>query len=214
MSLLINCPESASIQDISVDACPESFGQIQKVIFQRVFSTGATKNEFVEAVNSILLKASWTPFLAASDGTKVVQSPYLQAPETEPGAARTFGGGNETLGGIEIIIGSEPTTFTANILQTKQAIIKELKKYQGEGAIGVYLVDEFGRIGALSDGLETPLKYFPIPINGLFVGDKNFGGIESVDMNSIMWKFFPNWSDDLVILQPTDFNALTDLITP
>lgn len=213
MSLLCNCPAGAALADIPISECPESFGQVQKVIFQRIFSTGSTKNSFDAPTSDPKLKASWTPLLAAADGTKVVQSPYIQAPTTEAGAAKTYGGGNETLGGIEIIIGREPTSFTGNILRSTQDTIAALKTFMCE-TVGVYLVDEFGRIGALVDNRTTPTKYSPIPIQGLFVGDKSLGGLEAPDMNVVSWKFFPNWSDNLAILTPTDFNALTDLATP
>lgn len=213
MGLLINCPQSAAISDVEIVACPESVGQIQKAVFQRIFSTGNTKNKLVVATADPKLLASWSPLLAAADGTKVVQTPYIQAPTTEPGAARTYGGGNETLGGIELIIGREPTSFTGNILQVSQKTISDLKKYQGEN-VGVYLNDEYGRIIALADDVITPTEIYPIPIASLFVGDKMLGGLEDVDKNTISWKFFPNWSDKLVIITPTDFNALTDLVTP
>src|SRR5574344_1620853 len=213
MSLLCNCPTGAELVDIPVSDCPESLGQVQKVIFQRIFSTGSTKNSFVAATADPKLKASWTPLLAASDGTKVVQSPYIQAPTTEPGSARTYGGGNETLGGVELIIGREPTSFTANLLRTSKATVAALKKYMCEN-VGVYLVDEFGRIAGLVDSLSSPTKFSPIPIGSLFVGDKTLGGLEAPDMNVISWKFFPNWSDKLHLITPDDFNALTDLVTP
>jgi len=217
MGLLVNCPQGAAIADVGIARCPESVGQIQKAVFQRLFSTGAVKNKFeVDTANPNLL-ASWTSKLSAVDGTKVVQTPYIQAPTTEPGAAREFGGGNETLGGIPIIIGREPTTFTGNLLFTSQATIAELKEYQQEalnGGLGVFLNDEFGRIIAVADDVDTPTEIYPIPIAGLFVGDKSFGGLEGADMNQIMWKFLPNWSDKLVIITPSDFNALTDLVTP
>lgn len=213
MGLLCNCPVGAELVDIPLSDCPESLGQVQKVIFQRIFSTGATKNFFDAATADSKLKASWTPLLAASDGTKVVQSPYIQAPTTEAGAAITYGGGNETLGGVELIIGREATSFTGNILRTTQKTIKAMKSYMCEN-VGVFLVDEFGRIACLVDNLTTPTKYFPIPIQGLFIGDKSLGGLEAPDMNVISWKFFPNWSDDLAIIVPSDFNALTDLATP
>lgn len=213
MSLLCNCPAGAALADVPISECPESFGQVQKVIFQRIFTTGSTKNSFAVPASDPKLKASWTPLLAAADGTKVVQSPYIQAPTTEAGAAKTYGGGNETLGGIEIIIGREPTSFTGNILRSTQDTIAALKTFMCE-TVGIYLVDEFGRIGMLVDNRTTPTKYSPIPIQGLFVGDKSLGGLEAPDMNAISWKFFPNWSDNLVILTPTDFNALTDLVNP
>ena len=137
----------------------------------------------------------------------------MLAPTTEGGGARTFGGGKESLGGVELIIGREATSFTGNILRSAQKAIKAMKTYMCEN-VGVYLVDEFGRIACLADDVTTPTKYFPIPIASLFVGDKSLGGLEAPDMNVISWKFFPNWSDNLVILTPTDFNALTDLATP
>lgn len=213
MSLLCNCPAGAALASVPLSDCPESIGQIQKIVFQRIFSSGATRNSFVAATADPKLKASWTPLLAAVDGTKAVQSPYIQAPATEPGAPRTYGGGNETLGGVELVIGREPTSFTGNILRNAQRTIKALKGYMCEN-VGVYLVDEFGRIACIADNPTTPTIYSPIPISALFVGDKTIGGLESPDMNVISWKFLPNWSDNLVILTPTDFNALTDLITP
>lgn len=213
MSILCNCPAGPSLNSVPLSDCPETFGQIQKVIFQRVFKTGSTKNSFAVPAADPKLLASWTPLLAAADGTKVVQSPYIQAPTTEPGAARTYGGGNETLGGVELIIGREPTSFTGNILRTNQGTIKALKSFECEN-VGVILVDEFGRMGMLVDNRETPTAYMPIPIQGLFVSDKSLGGLEAPDLNTIQWNFLPNWSDNLVMIQPTDFNALTDLATP
>lgn len=213
MGLLCNCPQGAAIEAVPISDCPESLGQVQKAVFQRIFSTGTTKNKFVFATANPNVLASWSPLLAAADGTKVVQTPYIQAPTTEPGAAREYGGGNETLGGIPIIIGREPTSFTGNILRSKQDTIAALKKYQCEN-VGVYLVDEHGRIAGIADDVANPTELYPIPIAGFFVGDKMLGGLEDVDKNAIQWKFFPNWSDKLVMVTPTDFNALTDLVTP
>lgn len=213
MAILCKCPEGPAIADIPISQCPESFGQIQKVAFQRIFKTGSTKNQFAATTEDPKLLASWTSLLAAADGTKVVQSPYISAPTTEPGAAREYGGGNETVGGIPIIIGREPTSFSGNILRTNQGTIAAMKSLECEN-VGVFLIDEHGNIGLLVDNRETPKFYSPIPIQGLFIGDKALGGKEAPDMNSISWKFFPNWSDNLVMLSPSDFNALTDLATP
>lgn len=195
--------------DIPAVTCPESFGQIQKVAFVRLYKTDGTKNKFVTA-SDIKLKASWTPLLTAADDTKVIISPYIQAPTAEAGAARTFGGGNDTLGGIEEIIGREATPFTGVIRKAPQTVIKALKDLQCEN-IGVYLFDENGAIGAIGDA-TTAGTYYPIPIRSFFVGDKTLGGFEAPDSNAIQWSFLPNWSDDLKLLAPTDFNPLTDLV--
>lgn len=213
MGLLCSCPESTTPGAIPIDTCPESVGQVQKVVFQRIFSAPGVKNKIVIGDDDPKLLATWTALLAANDSTKVVPTPYIQAPTTEAGAAREFGGGNETLGGIPLIIGREPTTFTGAVYNGSQKMIEAMKSYQCEN-VGVYLLDEHGRIISLTDDHDTPTEVYPIPINGLFVGDKSLGGLESVDSNAISWRFFPNWSDKLYIITPTDFNSLTDLVAP
>ena len=209
---ICKCPAAAALPNIPNFTCAESFGQIQKVAFQRLYKSAGGKNSFTTAAGIGKL-ASWSPLLAAEDDTKIVISPYIQAPTAEAGAPRTFGGGNETLGGIEEIIGREPTPFTGVIRKMPQSLIKALKELQCESDsqnLGVYLFDENGSIGALQDP-TTATTYYPIPIRSLFVGDKTLGGLEAPDSNTVQWSFLPNWSDDLVILTPEDFNPLTDL---
>lgn len=209
---ICKCPAAAALPNIPNFTCAESFGQIQKVAFQRLYKSAGGKNSFTKDAGIGKL-ASWSPFLAAEDDTKIVISPYIQAPTAEAGAPRTFGGGNETLGGIEEIIGREPTPFTGVIRKMPQSLIKALKELQCESDsqnLGVYLFDENGSIGALQDP-TTATTYYPIPIRSLFIGDKTLGGLEAPDSNAVQWSFLPNWSDDLAILTPEDFNPLTDL---
>lgn len=209
---ICKCPAAPALPNIPNFTCAESFGQIQKVAFQRLYKSAGGKNSFT-STNNIAIKASWTSFLSAGDDTKVVVSPYIQAPTAEAGAPRTFGGGNETLGGIEEIIGREPTPFTAVMRKMPQSLIKALKDLQCESDsqnLGVYLFDENGAIGALQDN-KTVATYYPIPIRSLFIGDKTLGGLEAPDSNAIQWTFLPNWSDDLAIIVPENFNPLTDL---
>lgn len=209
---ICKCPASTALADIPAVTCTESFGQIQKVAFQRIYSSGTTKNSFTTAA-AIDKKASWTALTSAADSTKIVISPYIQAPTSEAGAARTFGGGNETLGGVEEVIGREPTTFSAVLRRIPQNVIKALKELQCESwadNLGVYLFDDNGNIEALQDE-TTATTYYPIPIRSLFIGDKNHGGLEEPDSNAISWTFLPNYSDNLAIIAPDDFNPLTDL---
>lgn len=210
--MICKCLAGTVLPDIPVSNCPESFGQIQKVAFQRLYKSTGEKNSF-KTDAGIEKKASWTPLLSADDDTKIVISPYIQAPTAEAGAARTFGGGNETLGGIEEIVGREPTPFTGVMRKLPQKIIKALKELQCESwgdNLGVYLFDENGAIGAIQDA-KTATTHYPIPIRSLFIGDKTLGGYEAPDGNNIQWAFLPNWSDDLAIIVPEDFNPLTDL---
>lgn len=210
--MICKCPAGTALPDIPVSNCPESFGQIQKVAFQRLYKSTGEKNLF-KTDAGIEKKASWTSLLSAEDDAKIVISPYIQAPTAEAGAARTFGGGNETLGGVEEIVGREPTPFTGVMRKLPQKIIKALKELQCESwgdNLGVYLFDENGAIGAIQDA-KTATTHYPIPIHSLFIGDKTLGGYEAPDSNNIQWVFLPNWSDDLAIIIPEDFNPLTDL---
>lgn len=210
MGLNCGCPAGMHLNDLEIAECKESFGQIQKVIIARIFSSAGTKNKLPKA--TVITKATMTSLFAASDGTKLIVSPYIQNPTTEPGEARTFGGGNQTLGGIEIVIGREPTNFTGIIYQEAQSVIKALKSYSCE-KIGVFLIDENGNIGAI-DEVGDGKNYLPIPVDKFFVGDKNLGGYEEPDSNTISWSFYPNWSDNLVLIKADtlDYNPLTDLV--
>jgi hypothetical protein len=209
MGLNCGCPAGAAIASITAEACSESLGQIQKVIFQRIYSAGTTKNEFVVATTNPNLKATWTPLFAAVAGTKTTISPYIQGPTNEVGAARKFGGGNATLGGIEVIIGREPSKFTCNLYSIRQATtIKDMKDLMCE-KLGVFLIDENGRIAGIGNA-ATPTIISPIPIHSLFIGDKKLGGVEEPDSNTMEFSLMPNWSDNLAIVTPIDFSPLTD----
>ena len=213
MSLICQCPAAAAITTIPNVACPENFGQIQKVAFQRLLKADGTKNSFT-ATASILLKASWTALLAAADGSKIVVSPYINAPADSGGDARMTSGGNDDLGGIPEVLGGEPVQFTGSLRSVPQSVIKAMKPLMCEanaGNLGVYLFDENGKIEALQDA-TTATTYYPIPIRALFIGSKIHGNFDAKDSNAISWMYPDNYSDNLAIVTPTDFNPLTDLV--
>ena len=211
MSLICQCPAAAAITTIPNVTCPENFGQIQKVAFQRLVKADGTKNSFTSTA-SILLKASWTALLSAADGSKVVVSPYINAPADSGGDARMTSGGNDDLGGIPEVLGGEPVQFTGSLRSIPQAVIKAMKPLMCEanaGNLGVYLFD--GKIEALQDA-SIATTYYPIPIRALFIGSKIHGNFDAKDSNVISWYYVDNYSDQLAIVTPTDFNPLTDLV--
>lgn len=214
MPPLCDCPASAALPAIGNMTCPENFGQVQKLIFSRLYSTGTTRNKFVVATEDPKLLASWTPRLTASDGTKVVITPFLAAPKTDPGQPKKYGGGNATPDGVEYITGVDPTKFSGNFLTVPQGLIAQLKALQCEN-LGVMFVDQYGRIASDSNVaagiLSTPSELYFIPVRTLFLGDKNFGGLEEPDSNAIEFQMPANWSDKLRITTPTDFDALHGL---
>lgn len=217
---ICKCPIESELPSIGNVECPESFGQIQKVAFANLngapFFLSKDGSEIPDGEKrNIVKKTAWTAKLAGSSDEKIIISPYIEAPTADGGAARTFGGGNETLGGIEVIIGREPTSFSGVFRMIPQTIIKKLKAMQCisyTDSLGVFLFDENGSIGGILTVLDSGAydAVSPIPIRSLFFGDKTLGGLEAPDSNAVQWSFLPNWSDDLVIVAP-EFNPLTDL---
>ena len=213
MSLICQCPAAAAIATIPNVTCPENFGQIQKVAFQRLRKADGTRNSFTTTA-AITLKASWTALLSAADGSKVVVSPYINAPADSGGDARMTSGGNDDLGGIAEVLGGNPVQFDGSLRSIPQSVIKAMKALQCEanaGNLGVFLFDENGKIEAIQDE-TTPTTYYPIPIRALFIGSKIHGNFDAKDSNAISWQYPDNYSDDLAIVTPSDFNPLTDLV--
>jgi len=172
-----------------------------------------TKNKFsaTSGFSEINSLANWQARITAADSTKIVISPYIYSPTQESGAARTFGGGNDSLGGVEEIIGREPSAFSASLRNVPQSIAKVLKSLQCEN-VGVYLIDGNGNVEALGIVDENNNEWImPIPIKAFFVGDKTHGGIDAPDANVIQWSFVPNYSDTLKIFKIDTFNVLSDL---
>lgn len=213
MSITCQCPLAEALPKIPNASCPVSFGQIQKVAFQRLRKPTGEANEFT-AEKAITKKTSWTALLAAEDVTKVVVSPYINSPADSGGDARTSSGGNDDLGGVATILGSEPMKFTGSLRAIDQSIVKALKELICEanaGNLGVFLFDENGNIEAIQDE-TTKTTYRPIPIRSFFVADKVHGNYNAKDSNAIQWSYQPNYSDNLTIVKPEDFNPLTDLV--
>lgn len=208
--LTCQCPPPTALPDIPCIKCAERFGQIQKVAFQRLRADDGSRNGFPKSGgnDTITDLANWQSAMSAADSTKIVISPYIYSPTQESGAPRTFGGGNDSLGGVEEIIGRELSSFTASVRNCPQSVISALKQMQCEGSLGVYLFDQYGNIECLID--ENGDAY-PIPIKSFFVGDKVHGGLDSPDTNVIQWAFVTNYSDDLHIFIVETFNPLTDL---
>ena len=179
--------------------CGIRYGQVQKVAFTRV------GNLFGDA-NPITDLASWTEFLAAEDSTKIVVTPYVEAPTMEGGDEKTFGGGNATLDGIIMVLGSQPIRMSFALRNYPQTIISALKVLTKIKDLGVFLFNDNGGIICLQEGGT----YLPIPIRALFVGDLILSGRTQPDRNTMKFSFKSNYSDKLVVVKP-NFSPVNDL---
>lgn len=220
MSIICSCPAASYLTTIPTVTCPENFGQIQKVAFQRLVDGSGNKNCFTgqttdtTPVDKIKTKAQWSTFMTATDSTKIVVSPYINAPADSGGDARMSSGGNDDLGGVAQVLGGNPVNFTGQLRSVPQSVIKAMKELSCEsnvGNLGVYLFDEDGRIECLKDAANAS-TYYPIPILSFFVGSKIHGNFDAKDYNNISWSYVDNYSNDLTIVTPAaGFNPLTDL---
>ena len=212
MSLQYTCPVGSEIADILIEQCAEQVGQIQKLIFERVYSTGTTRNEFVIASANPNVLASWTPKMTATDGTKAQISPYIGSPSLAPSDPATVGGGNDSLDGVEQIIADNAAQFEGQFYQTQQKSIESLKLLRNE-YLQVYLVNQHNQIIGEVDTHDAPTKFrgFIILPQTFYVGSKALGGHVDRDSNPIRFALNANCSDKLHVVTPTDFQPLVNL---
>lgn len=207
--LLCSCPLSAAIATIDATAgCLERFGQTQRLILQRTFN-GTVLNEIPLA--SVELLATYTALKAAVNSTKIQMTPRFGEPVNNAAEPRKAGGGNQTPGGVEVILGSSPSPFTAKFLEQPQSKMKAIKKYNCEDGLSVILVNDKGQFGMLADDNTTPTKYRGIPIRSFYLADKVLAGYEGLDYNMLSFFFEPDWSDEFVVITP-QFNPHTALL--
>lgn len=212
---LCNCPVGSALTPWVLPTCIEDFGQIQKFLFQRIYSSGSTKNSFtVGDTDDITTLANLTTRLSAANGTLIIQSPFVEGIDFTPGDIITTGGGDDSLDGIEVVRGNDPSTFNGFLYEIPQSVAKKIKLLACE-EIGVYLVNEYGQIGGIADDNESAGVFYPIPIpkRTFNLSDKGFGGKTGRDNNAIRFQFRPNWSDEFYIETPSDYNALDRLAT-
>ena len=192
------CP--TNLPPIPNMTCGIRYGQVQKIAFTRI------GNLFSDSSNPITDLASWTAFLSAEDSTKIVVTPYVEAPTMEGGDEKTFGGGNTTLDGIIMVLGSQPIRMSFALRNYPQTIISALKILTKIKDLGVFLFNDNGGIICLQEGGT----YLPIPIRALFVGDLILSGRTQPDRNTMKFSFKSNYSDKLVVVKP-NFSPVNDL---
>jgi hypothetical protein len=178
--------------------CPTDVGQIQKLIFWR------RGNEIAD-VATMILAATWTSLKAATDSTKAVVSPFIDAPVFEVGDFVEEGSGNEVRDGIPHIMGSGNTKFTCKVYSPSSAVMREFKDLMCE-SLDVILVNENG---FFVHHLDSASDVQGFPIYNLGVKDRYIGGFQASDYFDVVFYLRPNWADNLTITDPTaNFSAL------
>lgn len=204
MSLLnCSCPLPSAIGNITTQTCPENFGQIQKIIFQRSgFTFDGT------AGKDITLLADWQTLKTATDGTKAQVTPFIYAPTITAGDSITNGGGdNSTLNGVAELVGVNSSAFEGLFKGLNATAISELVAYACENDLVAYFINKSQKIICAETTLASAV-YTGIGIQELFIGDKSNLGLATKDENKISFAIPDGWSKTVKVITPV-FNPLT-----
>lgn len=194
------CPVPTYIASIVTStACPQNFGQIQRLVFWRAGNT-------IGSVATAEIEGTWTTRLAATGDTKAVVSPLVSGASIVAGEPRQYGGGNDTIDGIPIIMGGEPSTFEGRMLQYDQATITKMKDLMCED-MEVIFINENGQFGYRLSGTDDVAGF---PVKGFFVSDINVPGYSEPSFNSIKFMIPAVYADNWRVSDSTTF-ALTML---
>lgn len=205
MNDLCNCPDTDPLDSIPNDDCPFNLEQIQKIIVQErgfAFDTGAT------TPTDPSLKADWDTLFSASDNTKAVITPFARNVIIEAGDFITTGGGdNTTLNGVEEIEGRNPAPVTGMFKSVSPEVEKALKRIACK-RVQVYFVNGAGKIIARKVDTDKTSGFIA---ESFGVKDRRNQGFGTKDQLDFQFSLQPGWSEELVIIDPQDFNPLYDL---
>lgn len=176
------CPPADALSAISLQDCPEKYGNINRFIIGRVAGGAFT---------DITDETEFDTRLASITNTKIVLTPLLSETDFPFSAIITEGGDdNTTPFGEALRVGEGSITVTALAKNVESSIKDEMKALECWTDLAVGIVESNGGIGAISN---TTL----IPISNFFVSTKSFGGISGSDQVQISFTLKPNWDEGL-----------------
>ena len=205
MSLEINCPLPATIDNISNVDCEVHFGQIVRKAFGR-----QAGNIFTDEA-AFALETNWDIVLAAIDDTKVQFTPLFNNFVIPEGAASTIGPDtNETYFGELKVVGKTAIAPSGRYQGLPFDVKSEIEEYIDEGStfgnLGVFLIDEFGKVyGNQIGGAGTTVT--SIPISSFFIGDPGTEGYNTLTYTPFMFNFKADWTNTIISVTP-DFDPI------
>ena len=204
-----SCPLPDAITTIDPLVCGENIGQIQKLVIQRRQAAPPFPAFTGGGAGSADILASWTAFKNAVDATKAQTTPFvtgLVIPAVT--AIREGADTNETIDGVPDLLGETTPLITGMIRSLPASIRKQLKELVCYNDLTAYFINEFGKIVGQS---PSGTDFQGIPIFQLHVGDPSNDGKNTVDKTAFEFALRAGWADDLVFVEPSDFDARNDL---
>jgi len=176
------CPPADALPDISLQQCPEKYGNINRFVIGRV-----SGGDFTDIAD----ETEFDTRLAAVDATKIVLTPLLSESEFPFSAIlETAKDDNTSPFGEGFRTGEGSVTYTGLFKNIESSIKDELKELECYTDLAIAIVESNGGIGAIG---QTTL----IPISNYFVSTKSFGGIAETDNVQLSFTLRPNWDEGL-----------------
>lgn len=206
---LFNCPVGTALPSVSAPSCPNKWDQFVKIFIRRI-SGRATLT-----TSTILLSASVSPLLSASDDTKIVVLPYIGnivIPVGEP--IKSGGNDNTTIGGVPRLEGLPFVSVTgayiedydaASIDPLRTALATE-SSLNGDSNLEGFFVNRFGKVGAINPSSTT---LYGVKLHNIVIGDASSEGLGKPTRYPVSFDLAPGWSEGFKLFTPTDYNALT-----
>ena len=132
MNDLFTCPQPTALASAPNPTCPVRFDQIQKMGIRRI--SGAT----ALTTATVLLAATITPLLSATDNTKLLISPWLSnfiIPNSEP--LKEGGNDNTTINGIPKLNGFGFVNVTFQLKNVESTTADAMRALASESANSV-----------------------------------------------------------------------------
>lgn len=194
-----NCPVSTVIPSLSaIDPCPVNTGQIQRYVF--------VKRDTEYTIASLTDQTFWAAKQVATDESKAVFSPMVGNPEFEPGEATEFGGGNETINGVPLVVGYEPTTHNFRHYSMQTGLAAELREYACY-EVDVFYVNENRQFAYYKKSATTATGF---PVQSYSLSDLRPGGYSEPDYNTGKIMHPEEWSDQYALTEKiTAWNPLS-----
>lgn len=211
MSDLFVCPVPSTLAAAPNPSCPTTnrITQVQKMLIRRITGRATVTTA------TILLSATVSPLLSATDDTKLLVSPWLENftfPLSEP--LKEGGNDNSTLNGVPRLLGLPFVPFTnitmadvaATTAQAMRALASESTGIAGTTNLEAFFVTKDGTV--IGDNPSSTTCY-GFPIYNFAVTDLSSQGFNQRTIYGVSFDMAPMWSKTFRIFTPTDWNALT-----
>lgn len=205
---LFVCPAPSTLAAIPATTCPVRWDQIQKLFIRRITGAAAL------TTTTVLVTATITPLLSATDNTKLLVTPYVSNLVIPPSEILAEGGNdNTTLNGVRQFRGLGYVNATGQLRNLSaaaaakwRALTPESALSPGETNLEWFGVNKDGKVIGQNPS-STVVKGFPL--YNLVVSDVSSEGFGKDNIYNLSFDLAPGWSEFHAMYVPTDYNALT-----